>query len=104
MVLICWGVIYERRQGMLRIEYRYKCPTVVRGRQSSPTTLDLESNSPQRSQASCSGHSYHTLVYNTESAKLGPPVIDQLKRLHECALPTIWNTVVVVRVTSALNK
>ena len=58
MVLICWGVIYERRQGMLRIEYRYKCPTVVRGRQSSPTTLDLESNSPQRSQASCPGRSY----------------------------------------------
>ena len=58
MVLICWGVIYERKQGMLRIEYRYKCPTVVRGRRSSPTTLDLESNSPQRSQAACSGHSY----------------------------------------------
>ena len=58
MVLICWGVIYERRQGMLRIEYRYKCPTVVRGRQSSPTTLDLESNSPQRRLASCPGRSY----------------------------------------------
>ena len=58
MVLICWGVIYEREQGMLRIEYRYKCPTVVRGRQSSPTTLDLESNSPQRCLAPCSSHSY----------------------------------------------
>ena len=58
MVLICWGVIYECRQGMLRIEHRYKCPTVVRGRRSSPTTLDLESNSPQGSQATCSGHSY----------------------------------------------
>ena len=46
MVLVRWGVIYERRQGMQRIEYRYKCPTVVRGRQSSPTTLDLESNPP----------------------------------------------------------
>ena len=58
MVLICWGVIYEREQGMLRIEYRYKCPTVVRGRQSSPTTLDLESNLPQGSRTACSGHSY----------------------------------------------
>ena len=46
MVLVRWGVTYGRRQGMQRIEYRYKCPTVVRGRQSSPTTLDLESNPP----------------------------------------------------------
>ena len=58
MVLICWGVIYEREQGMLRIKYRYKCPTVVRGRQSSPTTLDLESDSPWGCLAPCSGHSY----------------------------------------------
>ena len=86
MVLVRWGVIYERRQGMQRIEYRYKCPTVVRGRQSSPTTLDLESNSPQGSQAACSGHS----IDQNSTHGRGPgrtTCYGADLRLRECAFP-----------------
>ena len=80
MVLVRWGVIYERRQGMQRIEYRYKCPTVVRGRQSSPTTFGFGIKPTHRGiwLPVLATHTNQSLVYNTESARDGPPVIDQL--------------------------
>ena len=49
-------------------------------------------------------HTSQNLVYNTESASLGPPVIDQLNGCMSAPFQTYRNTVVVVRVTSLLNK
>ena len=49
-------------------------------------------------------HTSQNLVYNTESASLGPPVIDQLNGCMSAPFQTCRNTVVVVRVTSLLNK